>query len=64
LRNDWDKTVAEVERHAADRGFDIAAIRADAEAIMVALVKLQLYRGARRRPPTDKQKTAKRAAPS
>jgi len=57
LRNDWDKTVAEVERQAAARGFDIDKIRADAEAIMAALVKLAPYRGARRRPPTAKRTT-------
>jgi hypothetical protein len=53
FRNDYEKTIAEVERIAEQRGQDPNAIRAEAEAILSALRKLAPYRGKRRPPPKE-----------
>lgn len=50
FRNDWDKTLSEVERQLAERGHDPAALRAQAEAVLEALRAFAPERGARRRP--------------
>lgn len=53
-RNDWDRTVAEVERRAAEKGYDLAKIRAAADSILAALGLLAPFRTRRLRPPTPK----------
>ena len=53
-RNDWDRTIAEVERQAGEKGQDIATIRAVAESILAALRSLAPYRTRRLRPPAIK----------
>lgn len=51
LRNDWSKTLAEVERQLAERGHDPAVIRAQAQAVLEALRAFAPDRSARHRPP-------------
>jgi len=53
FRNDYTKTLSEVEKHLRERGHDPAAIRAEADAVAEALGKLRPCRGARRRPPAE-----------
>ncbi len=47
FKNDYAKTIAEVERIAEENGHDPDAIRAQAEAILEAIRKLAPYRGTR-----------------
>jgi len=54
FRNDWAKTIAEVERVAEQSGHDPDAIRVAAEAILEALARLKPNCGKRRRPPAEK----------
>jgi len=51
FHNDYERTLAEVMRRAEDQGFDPAAIRAEAQAVLAALREYAPLRGARRRPP-------------
>lgn len=51
FRNDYERTLAEVMRRAEDQGFDPAAIRAEAQAVLAAVREFAPRRGARRRPP-------------
>jgi hypothetical protein len=51
FRNDYSRTLAEVMQRAADRGFDPATIRAEADAVLAALEAFAPRRGARRKPP-------------
>jgi hypothetical protein len=50
-RNDYDRTLEEVLRHAAERGSDPDAIRAAAAAVLEAVRILAPRQGPRRRPP-------------
>lgn len=50
LKNDYERTTAEVARIVAERGGDFDKIRAEAESILAALRELGPRRGARRRP--------------
>jgi hypothetical protein len=50
-RNDWERTIAEVEDDARARGFDVAPIQAATDAILAALGALAPYRIRRLRPP-------------
>jgi hypothetical protein len=50
-RNDYDRTLEEVLRRAAERGCDLAAIRAAAAAVLDAVRALAPRQGPRRRPP-------------
>jgi hypothetical protein len=50
-RNDWERTTAEVEREARERGCDVTLMRAESEAILAALGGLAPYRTRRLRPP-------------
>jgi len=56
FRNDYSRTLAEVMQRAADQGFDPAAIRAEADAVLVALEEFAPRRGVRRKPPGKVQK--------
>jgi len=51
FRNNYEKTIAEVERIAAKGGHDPDAIQIEAEAVLEALRKLAPHRGVRRRLP-------------
>ena len=53
FKNDYAKTIAEVERIAAASGHDPGAIRVAAEAILEALRKLGPAQGKRSRPPRE-----------
>jgi len=53
FRNEYAKTIAEVERIAGQSGHDPDAIRAEATAILEAIRKLAPYRGTRSRPPRE-----------
>ncbi len=53
FKNDYTKTIAEVERLAEQSGHDPDAIRVEAAAILEALRKLDPYRGTRGRPPRE-----------
>jgi hypothetical protein len=55
-RNDYDRTLEDVLRSAATRGYDIDAIRAAAGAVLEALRKLAPRPGPRRRPPRAQSK--------
>ena len=50
FRNNYDLTLNEVMRQAGERGFDPAAIRAEAEAVLAALRTYAPCRGRRTRP--------------
>ena len=52
-RNDWERTVAEVEQDAREKGFDVDLIRTEADAILAALSALAPYRTRRLRPPAE-----------
>lgn len=60
--NNYERTIAEVERTLAARGHDPAAIRGEAEAILDAIRRLAPYRGTRRRLPRERAKPAPRRA--
>lgn len=60
FRNDYTRTLAEVDKHLHERGHDPAAVRAQADAVMEALRKFKPYRGERRRPPAESRKPARR----
>lgn len=53
FKNDYDKTLAEVDRTVEQNGHDPDAVRMEAEAVMDALGKLAPVRGKRRRPPSS-----------
>ena len=52
-RNDWERTIAEVEEDAREKECDVALIRAEADAILAALRALAPYRTRRLRPPAE-----------
>ncbi len=52
-RNDWERTVADVERIASERGNDATALRRTTESILDAIRVLAPYRGRRLRPPSS-----------
>jgi hypothetical protein len=64
FRNDYAKTIAEVEaRMPAAGGADPAAVRAEVQSVMRALERLAPMRGARRmRPPAEKKPRARARA--
>ncbi|HYA34366.1 MAG TPA: hypothetical protein VEF03_02050 [Candidatus Binataceae bacterium] len=53
FRNDYEKTLAEVDARIADRGGDTKEVRAQAEAALRSLKELEPEKGARRRPPAS-----------
>ena len=53
FKNDYDKTLAEVNTIVEQSGHDPDAVRVEAEAVMDALKKLSPLRGKRRRPPSE-----------
>jgi hypothetical protein len=55
-RNDYDHTLEEVMRGAVERGCDVGAIRAAADAVLEAVRKLAPRQGPRRRPPRAQSK--------
>jgi len=57
LRNDYAKTIKEVDRIIEQNGHDPDAVRAEAEAIMDALKKLAPVRGVRKPPPAEKRES-------
>jgi hypothetical protein len=59
FRNDYAKTIAQVEARIAEAGADPAAVRAEVESVMRALERLGPLRGERReRPPAEKKPRA------
>ena len=50
FRNDYSRTLAEVMRRAAERGFDCKIIEAEAEVVLSKLREFAPLRGSRRRP--------------
>jgi hypothetical protein len=55
-RNDYDRTLEQVMRDAAARGYDVDAIHAAAGAVLEALRKLAPRQGPRHRPPRAQSK--------
>jgi hypothetical protein len=53
-KNDWAKTIAEVEKELEQAGHDPDAVRSEAEAVLSFLRALRPVRGKRSRPPTEK----------
>ena len=53
-KNDWAKTIAEVEKELEQAGHDPDAVRSEAEAVLSFLRTLRPVRGKRSRPPSDK----------
>jgi hypothetical protein len=51
FRNNYDRTIAEVLQRAEQNGYDVAAIRREAAAVLDSLRAASPLRGARRRPP-------------
>ncbi len=51
FRNDWARTIAEVEKKLEQAGHDPDAVRSEAEAVLSFLRALRPVRGKRRRPP-------------
>lgn len=54
FRNDYAKTLAEVDRRIKEAAHDPEAVRTETGAVMDALEKLAPVRGKRKRPPTPK----------
>jgi hypothetical protein len=54
FRNDYERTLAEVNLHLEQQGFDPAVIHAEADAVLVALKRYAPRRGSRTRPPRGK----------
>ena len=63
-KNDYDKTLAEVNQTVEASGHDPDAIASEVESVMEALRKFAPMRGKRRRPPSESKKkvTAKKAS--
>ncbi len=53
-KNDWAKTIAEVERELEQAGHDPDAVRSEAEAVLSFLRALRSVRGKRSRPAAEK----------
>jgi hypothetical protein len=53
-KNDWAKTIAEVEREIEQGGHDPDAVRSEAEAVLNFISALNPVRGKRSRPPGEK----------
>jgi hypothetical protein len=61
FRNDYAKTIAEVEARMRAAGADPAAVRAEVESVMRALERLAPVHGGRReRPPSERKTRAKK----
>jgi len=54
FKNDWGKTIAQVEKELEKAGHDPDAVRSEAEAVLNFLRALQPVRGKRIRPPVEK----------
>jgi hypothetical protein len=63
FRNDYQKTLSEITRLAASRGYQPEAIKAEAEAVIEAVKKLAPYQGKRRRPPAESTAPRLKKAP-
>ncbi|MGH7950242.1 MAG: hypothetical protein ACREQF_13530 [Candidatus Binataceae bacterium] len=61
FRNDYAKTLKEVDRIVEESGHDPNAVRAEAEAVMAALRKLAPVRGVRKPPPAERPASKDRA---
>jgi hypothetical protein len=57
FKSDYDRTLDEVARVVETRGGDFSAVRAEADALLESLGRLHLMRGARRRPPRERNPT-------
>ena len=57
FKNDYRKTIAEIETRLNDAGNDPILVRNEAEAVLSALKELAPLRGARRKPPTESGKS-------
>lgn len=55
FKNDYEKTIAEVEKFVEQGGHDPDAVRSEADAVLAFLAKLNPVRGKRSRPPTEKR---------
>jgi hypothetical protein len=59
FRNDYDQTLAAVNKTVEENGHDPDAVRIEADAVMEAVKKLAPVRGKRRRPPAASKNRAK-----
>lgn len=57
-RNNYAKTLAEVDKLIEENGHDPDAVHSEAEALLDWLKKLKPRRGTRRRPPSEKSKSS------
>ncbi len=55
FKNDYAKTIAEVEKHVEQSGHDPDAVRSEADALLSFLRQLAPVRGKRSRPPASKR---------
>ena len=53
-RNDWEKTIADVDKELEQGGHDPDAVRSEAEALLSFVQALKPVRAKRSRPPTEK----------
>ncbi len=56
FKNNYDKTIAEIDSRLSGAGVDAADVLREAELVLEALHKFEPLRGARRRPPAAKGK--------
>lgn len=56
-KNDYAKTIAEIEARLKDTGNDPAIVRREGKAILGALTEFAPLRGIRRKPPTESHKS-------
>jgi hypothetical protein len=61
FRNDYEKTIAEVESQLEQSGHDPDAVRSEADAVLTFLRKLHPVRGKRTRPAVSKPDTVRRS---
>ncbi|HLX37986.1 MAG TPA: hypothetical protein VKR29_09305, partial [Candidatus Binataceae bacterium] len=54
-KNDWAKTIADVEKELEQAGHDPDAVRSEAEAVLAFLRTLKPVRGKRTLPPAEKR---------
>ena len=54
FKNDWARTIAEVEKNLEQAGHDPDAVRSEADAVLSFLRALRPVRGKRIRPPAEK----------
>jgi hypothetical protein len=60
FKNDYDRTIAEVDRQLAANGHDPDAVRSEADAVLAFIAKLRPLRAKRNRPPESRASSSRR----